>query len=95
MPFNRKPFRLTKALLIALVFSFNLGDAGYATVSEACDHAAVTASQEYTSPPPTSPANENQFPLLKKSNAQPDLRSLIPLGNPTSRRALVQRTGEI
>lgn len=41
------------------------------------------------------PANENQFPLLQHSNSRPSLGSLVPLGDATSRRALIQRTGEI
>lgn len=231
MPFNRKPSRLKKALLIALVISFNLGDADYATATEGCDHLVATVShiplsalraitrtetgrkrngnlkpwrwainalaqgfwfesntsavnnaqrgidsgvtnmdigcfqlnyqwrvhefaltfeaigsaknaryatqfltelyaekgrwmqavgayrsltQERaarckgssseahanfassdTSASPKAPANEKQFLLLKSSNAQPGLRLLVPQGNPTSRRAIVQRKREI
>ncbi|WP_195821144.1 transglycosylase SLT domain-containing protein [Roseobacter sp. MH60115] len=234
MPFNRKLLRLKNALLIALVISFNLGDADCATATEGCDHLAATVSQEYdvplsvlraiprtetgrkgngslepwpwatralgqgfwsesktsavnntqrqnngevtnvdigcfqlsyrwpvhaftsisemfdpaknaryaaqfltqlyaekgrliqavgayrsltqeraarckgksseahanfassdTSASPKAPANENQFPLLKSSNAQPGLKLLVPQGDPTSRRVLVQCKGEI
>lgn len=47
------------------------------------------------SPSPVIPANENQFPLLQHSNSRPSLGSLVPLSDATSRRALIERTGEI
>ncbi|MGZ2259717.1 lytic transglycosylase domain-containing protein [Roseobacter sp. A03A-229] len=37
----------------------------------------------------------NRFPLLQRSDAQPRLGSLVPLGRSTSRGALVSRIGEI